>query len=225
MEPGKLLVTTGSPTSTSVKTETFDVATSTTCKSMPAYPLPIAEATGAFVNSRVVICGGYHPVTSQCYSLGQNENEWKPSGNLITPRYSAASAVINDKLIIFGGYNAGNLQSTEEIDVAAGTASQGPSMPLAMVYHCAVKLNTSTVLIIGGYGSSYLRSTYFYSFKEKTFKAGPDLKATRSRHECALLDTGTASYVVVTGGYGDSGYLDSTEYMDCNEPTIWKTGL
>ena len=140
---------TGYPQSTSVKTESFDVVTLTTCQSLPAYPLAIGVATGAFVNSRVVICGGASfSATSQCYSIGKNETEWKLVGNMITPRYAAASVEIDNKLVIFGGKDATGsnyLQSTEEFDVETRTSKAGPNMPLGIYHHCAVKLNETTV--------------------------------------------------------------------------------
>ena len=226
----QLLVITGYPQSTSVKTESFDVVTLTTCQSLPAYPLAIGVATGAFVNSRVVICGGASfSATSQCYSIGKNETEWKLVGNMITPRYAAASVEINNKLVIFGGYDISTIfQSTEEIDVETGTATAGPNMPLAIWGHCAVKLNTTTVLIIGGRPdeSGYLRSSYFYNAVLKTFEPGPLLNDKRAYHACSILNTGTEIFVVVAGGWnGAAGRLDSTEYMDVNQPTMWKTGL
>ena len=223
---GKILVTTGWPSSTSVKTESSDLVASATCQSIPAYPLSVGGATGAFVNSRVVICGGT-PYTNQCYSLGQNENAWTPSANLTTPRGGAASVEMNNKLVIFGGYTGDTyirLQSTEEIDVGTGTATTGPSMPLAIGWHCAVKLNATTALIVGGYGTNWLKSSYFYNSDEESFTAGPLLKHARGSLACSVLNTGTESYVVVAGGY-NGAFLDSTEYMDLNDPTSWKTGL
>ena len=230
-------MTTGEPRTTSVKTESFsfDVGASTTCQSMPAYPSTIGYATGAFVSSRVVICGGYPP-TPKCYTLAQHDTQWKLNGNLITPRWGAASVEINNKLVVFGGFNSGAyLDSTEEFDVVTGTATTGPSMPLAMRFHCAVKLNTTTVLIIGGMvewnGSSRKRSTYFYNVDAKSFTPGPLLMEGRSEHACSILDTGAERLVVVTGGRVDGNeesswnLLDSTEVMDLKQPTIWKTGL
>ena len=191
---------------------------------MPAYPMQVGFATGAFVNSRVVICGGLYPFTSQCYSLGQNETAWKPSGNLTTPRWGAASVEMDNKLVIFGGYLYDHLNATEEIDAETGTVSTGPTMPLGIAWHCAVKLNSTTALIIGGDdGSSYLRSSYFYDVKAKTFTSGPLLMEGRRYHGCSILNTGTDSFVVVAGGYNGT-YMDSTEVMDLNEPTMWKTG-
>ena len=157
-------MTTGSPTSSADKTEAFDVVASTTCQSLPAYPLSTDSATGAFVNTKAVICGGY-PAITNCYTLSKSENTWKLSGNLITGRESAASVEINNKLVVFGGYNYGvYLESTEEFDADSGTATAGPNMPLPIGFHCAVKVNDTTVLIIGGYdGSSRLSSSYFYN--------------------------------------------------------------
>ena len=215
----------------SFKTESFDLAASTTCQSLPDYPLDVDSATGAFVSSRVVICGGFEfSTTSQCYSLGQNETEWKPSGNMTALRHGAASVEINNKLVIFGGYYNGHLQSTEEFNEETGTATAGPNMPLAVREHCAVKLNSTTALIIGGSGyeiagtqRGYLRSTYFYDANMKSFTPGPLLNDGREKHACSILNTGTESYVVITGG-SNRAHLDSTEFMDVNEPTIWKTG-
>ena len=164
--------------------------------------------------------------TSNCYTLGRTENTWKPSGNLITPRMGAASVEINNKLVIFGGYNAGYLQSTEEFDVETGTSKAGTNMLLAIGFHCAVKLNATTVLIIGGDGGSgYLSSSCFYNAELKTFTPGPSLTEARKYHGCAILTTGTERLVIVTGGSGAAGNLDSTEVMDLDQPTMWKTGL
>ena len=221
------MVTTGQPKSTSVKTESFDAIAQTTCQSVPDYPLQVDEATGAFVNSKFVICGG-RPTTSNCYTLSRNETAWKPSGNLVTPREAAASVEINNKLVIFGGYNAGYLQSTEKFDGDNGISKAGTNMPWAIGYHCAVKVNETTALIIGGYGSSILRSTYFYNANLKIFIPGPLLNVGRSGHGCSILNTGTERFVIVSGGYTTlGGYrrLDSTEVMDLKQPTMWKAGL
>ena len=218
-------MTTGSPTSTAVKTEAFDVVASTTCQSLPAYPFATEIATGAFVNSKLVICGGTFDTIGRCYSLSQNEAAWKSSGNLIAPRKGAASAAVNNTLVIFGGYYTTLIQSTEEIDVETGTATAGPNMPLAVKFHCAVTLNTTTVLIIGGFdGSSYFGSTYFYNVNVKSFTSGPSLTVARGYHGCSILTTGTERFVVVTGGF-NGVKLDSTEVMDLNQPTMWQTGL
>lgn len=223
-------MTAGWQVSTVGITESFDVVDRTACLSMPAYPFGVAEATGAFVNSRIVVCGGYldlmSTTTDQCYSLGPNETTWKPSGNLLTPRQAAASIVMNDKLLIFGGYNtAGYLQSTEEMD-ETGKATLGPSMPLTIKHHCAVKINHNTAVIIGGADeSSSIKLTYFYNFDSKTFESGPDLMVARERHACGMLSSNGKSFVVVTGGKNGGVILGSTEYMALDDLTTWHQGL
>ena len=220
---GRLFVATGYTVDFSyvVGTESFDVLALTTCQSLPDYPLSVAEATGAFVNNKVVICGGDGGGT-KCYTLGKDENTWTLIGNMNTARVGAVSVEINNKLVIFGGQRFAS--STEEFDVVAGTSTTGSDMPLAIIWSCAVKLDSSTVMIIGGNSGGFLKSTYFYNHNEKTFKAGPDFIVQRRNHACAILQTKIGSYVVVTGGW-NGDYLDSTEFLDLNEPTVWKAGL
>ena len=126
-------MTTGTPTSASVKTESFDLlVASTTCQSLPAYPLSVDSATGAFVNTKIVICGGDgggSPTTSNCYTLSRNETAWKLSGNLITPRLGAASVEINSKLVIFGGYKKNTFNPLKSLMGTMELAQQAPTCP------------------------------------------------------------------------------------------------
>ena len=210
--------------STAVMTESFDVVASTTCQSLPDYPLEGLGATGAFVNNKVVICGGTGG--TNCYTLGRNEKTWTLIGNMIAYRAAAAAVAFNNKLVIFGGYDPDNnrLLSTEEIDVDTGTATAGPDMPFINGFHCAVKLDAKTALIIGGVTDDRT-STYFYDANAKTFTSGPSLMQGRGEHACAILDTGTERYVVASGGWLN-GWFDSTEILDLNQPTLtWMTGL
>ena len=87
-------------------TEAFDLDTSKTCESMPAFPMLTSNAMGTFVDGKLVICGlcascGY---ITQCYSIGPNDTTWQLIGNMNIPIYSAAAVEINDKLLIMGGH-------------------------------------------------------------------------------------------------------------------------
>ena len=71
------------------------------------------------------ICGGiggrkYH---KSCYSL-KEDGEWKFESNLTTPRAYAANGdvIINNRLLIVGGYNRTSILSTIEV-VAPDTQS------------------------------------------------------------------------------------------------------
>lgn len=59
--------------------------------------------------------------------------------------------------------------------------------------------------------------------------AGPDLMIARYYHACSMMTYNDGRYVVVTGGKCCSvafcGSLDTTEYLDLDDPTAWKTGL
>ena len=184
--------------------------------------MPVTHATFAFVNGKLVICGGY-PSKTECYSIGPKDTAWQPAGTMTIKRNEAPSEEINDKMLIFGGWG---VHTIEEMDVQAATSTLGPSMPLARYSPCASKINSTTVLIIGGLNSidnNIQQSTTYYDTVNKIFKPGPDLMVGRYRHDCGWITNSNGSYVVVAGG-NNGTVLDSTEYLDLDEPTIWKTG-
>ena len=220
---GKLVVVTGIPSNLANKTEAFDLTTSKRCPDLPPYPLAIYFASGAFINNRLVICGGTYPITGQCYSLGPKETAWQEAGTLKTPRYVAASTELNGKMITMGGNSNGALQSTEIMDAETKLSTYGPNLPTTLFGFCMVKVNASRVLLIGGYvDNKSVRTVLWYS-NDQSFKPRPDLTTERRLHACGLLTSEEGTYVVVAGG--DNGTtLDSIEYLDLQQPTEWKTG-
>ena len=244
MVSDKLIVTTGnyaSSTPMANETESFDLDASKTCGStLPAYPKlkKVTGATGAFVSGKLVICGGWlggTAVSNQCHSIGPNGAAWQPAGNMTKPRANAASVEINEKLLIFGGYeypNAGEyplygyLDSIEELDLEAETSTLVPaSMPSPVEMHCAVKINSTTVLIIGGAMGSPVATTNYYNIEDRIFMAGPNLTEIRYAHGCSMMTNSNGSYVVVAGGRQLGDVYDSTVYLDLKEPASWRTGL
>ena len=153
---------TGEPLDTSVKTEAFDLDDSKTCQSLPNYPISVAWASGAFVNSRLLICGGAFLTTNHqklCYSIGPNEIEWTLSGELAVATSGAASLEINDTLLIMGGVSGYSQTRTAIFDAKTGTSTEGPNMEYLFYHSCAVKINSTTVLITGGY-TQEIRTRY-----------------------------------------------------------------
>jgi len=61
---GKVLIATGSPYETSVKTEVIDLADeSTTCEALQDFPIQVTGASGGLLNdSQPLICGGWNEV-------------------------------------------------------------------------------------------------------------------------------------------------------------------
>ena len=151
---GKVLVATGFPRDTSVKTEVIDLADeSTTCEALADYPIQVHAASGALLKDSIpLICGGYnYSYISQCHIAGGTTSE--PVVKLIAPRSSLAAVAINShQLWVTGGYDVFNdfLASTEIVDIMANppTIVPGPELPVLLERHCIVQLNQSTVLFM-----------------------------------------------------------------------------
>ena len=77
-------------------------------------------------------------------------------------------------LMITGGYNGGNLASSELIS-ADGTVETGPDLPVGRYGHWMVTLHDGRVMIIGaGDPSSLRQNVLIYDSSTNTFTAGPD---------------------------------------------------
>ena len=87
------------------------------------------------------------------------------------------------------------------------------------------KINDTFSLLSGGETNTdyYSAKTWYYNHDTEAFTSGPDLLEGRYAHGSALnVDKVTkAKIVVVTGGIGGNGYLDSTEMLINGQ---WQTG-
>ena len=182
------------------------------------FPYPISTGNsdsvgGLLENSFPIICGGYSDSFSkdECFILGYDTVQAKMS----IERSFAASLVVNNSLWILGGQSEGiRINSTEFITLDSDPV-KGPDMPEALIYHCVLKVNDTTVFLSGGYTTS--RKTYFYNMGDAVWSEGPDMKIPRYGHGCGLVKDRTTStlFIVVAGGY-NSGYLDTTELLPLN---------
>ena len=84
----KLLVATGDPTWTCIKTEVIDLMDdNSVCESLPDFPIEMASGFGGLLQGNMpVFCGGFNPniegyAVTDCYTLdknGVNSNEIYP---------------------------------------------------------------------------------------------------------------------------------------------------
>ncbi len=141
----------------------------------------------------------------------------KQLSTLKTGRYGATTVVIpskarkgkEDELWIMGGakkINTPGQKSTEYVLPFTYTASRtGPDLPEALGFHCATKLNTTTILVTRGWAPQYqTKRTYFFHLPTEKWTKGPDLKLERSVHACGhTVLTGLNSprqVAIVAGG-------------------------
>ena len=199
-----------------------------TGKRCPNYPLKVYDATGGLIGSSPLICGGEYPTTDACYIIGQQETV---AVTMTTPRNSAASIVFNGRLFIAGGLGgSGRLKSTEWISLEEGATPAG-ALPISLYGHSMELIKTTTtklILIIGGISSGVSAKTFYGNPLDSpiNWTEGPVLKQARGGHASAIMNEGTSTSVIVSGGLG-SGSLNSVEILSIRgspEDWRWKEG-
>ena len=200
------------------------------CNKWPNFQIGVSGVTGGLIGDTVVICGGYN--ISECYSLTSKK------ATLVTHmsvgRLYTASIVLNDNTLWVtggrspGGYNTGDLASTEYVTLT-GTII-GPDLPMALAHHAMVAINSTCSMVIGGYGEEveHSASTFYYDRIESEWITGPILIQGRNRHAAGIVtdEVTDEDIIVVTGGsYSPDSWfdLDSTEILQDGEWVQGKT--
>jgi len=226
----KVLVTTGFE-SVAQNTEIIDVDdTSFYCK-VSQFPTDVWGATGGLVGDTPLICGGSFysdewQYQKSCYSL-KEDGDWKFESNLNTARYAAANGevIINNKLVIAGGYNGGNLATIEVVAPNSRSETLPIRLPVTMLGSCIVPWDTNTFLIIGGYlgGLSSRNQTYYINMANNTYTTGPNLLTARWMYACHTMQVNGEDFIIVAGGNGAD---KSTEYLQkANYESGWKKSI
>ena len=82
-------------------------------------------------------------------------------------------------------------------------------------------------IVTGGIqdGDYYSANTWYVDLTTTKVTPGPTMKTGRNRHGCSVLQHGTKSYGIISGGY-DGSRLDSTEIIDFDqESPSWTEGM
>ena len=136
-------------------------------------------------------------------------------------RALAASLITTEKnLWVTGGldYDTNTPFSSTEHILKNGESVKGPELPLALVGHAVIAINSTFSMFTGGetpVGGS-INYTYYYDHYNQVWFDGPELKNARYLHGAGLVtDLITKErLVVVTGGSSDRDYhLQSTEIL------------
>jgi hypothetical protein len=138
--------------------EVSNLASSTsTCKNPPNFPAKVFLAIGELgFKGNPIICGGWQnsSFSNKCYSL--EINEWVSSASMNSVRVSAAAAQLQDgKLLVTGGDDGSAFLNSAEMLTEKGWESNIPSLPVTIVHHCMVTVNSTTVMAISGYQNDY----------------------------------------------------------------------
>ncbi len=148
-----------------------NVGRNITCQNWGTDPLQgLRWSTGGIVldhdsgKPTPVVCGGRWDKNkteeNKCYAI-------RPSGvevvaEMKTPRYGAASIVVNGSLLVTGG---SSLNTTEMISISVPSIPGPPLKPSLFFGHCFVKLNQSHAVAIAEFGGD----VYLYDIANQTW--------------------------------------------------------
>jgi hypothetical protein len=221
------LVTTGTPGSTSVKSEVIDLEdASNICQNLEDYPIGVWVAVGGLLNQGdPLICGGGYPGTNVCYVVNQ---PGQSSGMLEERGYSASLTLNSSHLWVTGGYNGNGWLNTSEFVSIGQPSVKGPDLPYAVYLHCLVRVNSSTALLCGGRNNGgYLNECHYMDLEDHSWSQGPSMMTKRRDHSCGIFKSAAhqgRNVVIAAGGYiYEDDYLDSVEFLDPTTNT-WNEG-
>ena len=231
-----ILVTTGFPLATSVKSEIIDIKNpESSCNDFPAFPIQNQNAIGTVLENAPVICGGDGGKQS-CYTLGSDG----PGEILEMERISSASVMFANQLGIFGGSPLSSTtnasSNTYEVCQTSTLECSLNDLPFSIKEHCMVTVNDKPVIIGGKTGDSDSKS----EVSNKVFLLDPqgglgELPAKlidgRSSMGCAVIDTigfdnKDTKAVVVVGGIGEDGKnVKDVEMMIQGQPFFFRGNI
>lgn len=200
------------------------------CSKTYHFPTRLYDAVGGQIGDTFFICGGYTgSYSNACYEL-QDNGVWKydSTASLNERRRHAAtgSVIMNNSLVLAGGYDGSRLSSIEL--VSPNTRSRTLPNPIRLPYSthgsCIVAWDTHTFMIIGGYTGSYTSSTYFFNIVNNTRVTGPSLQRGRYYTACHTMVVNGESYIIVVGGYGNSPERSTEVLSKSAFKNGWKYG-
>ena len=204
------------------------VSAAKTCKNLPNFPSTIHSAVGGLgFQETPTICGGEQDdqLSNMCYSF--KNSEWVSSESMNSVRVSAAAAQFqNSKILVTGGDNVSDTINSVEMLTEEGWENIIPLLPVTIVNHCIVIVNSTTVMVIGGFqNNQFSGNSFYFTFGEDSWKEGPELKNKRTYHSCGRIRSNEMSQemsIIVVGG-SDGSYLSSVEILD-EDSNEWQTG-
>ena len=157
---------------------------------------------------------------------------------MIEKRSHAANVALDQSTLwIVGGWNGsivnnaidinGIHSSTEFIKLGQPSVQQGPDLPFTISHHSMIQYDEKSIYIIGGMQNGRRTNKTWIVDPTNEFRIteGPSLKKGRAGHVCAKMTINGRTILVVAGGSGNGGYLDSVEILDPSENNVWTQGM
>ncbi|TRY80075.1 hypothetical protein TCAL_09323 [Tigriopus californicus] len=153
---------------------------------------------------------------STCWMLTVGPNTWKKVGGFQNRRDRAASAAVDDTMVVLGGRDVDGLDiiGFEIFDLKSNSWVSKPEWNMAQGRYsfCAVPYNQTALLVIGGYTKDgAISSVELLDTKSGRWEILEDLPRARYGHSCLLMEWAGREGVLVSGGAltgNDVDFLD-----------------
>eukprot|EP00095_Tigriopus_kingsejongensis_P008030 maker-scaffold630_size122347-snap-gene-0.14 protein:Tk08030 transcript:maker-scaffold630_size122347-snap-gene-0.14-mRNA-1 annotation:"ig domain-containing protein" len=176
--------------------------------SLPGAPTGSIEGWNAeYVNGDIWLCGGSDlNFRADCYSIPAGGGSWSKQSSLFKAREYAASFVMNDQMVIMGGYNdrAGWLDEVERYDPTNRTweVLKDWTLPRKLFNFCAQPMDDTHVIIVGGneYGEDYRDLVDILDTTTGIWETAEPLPFGRASHDCINYELNGDKGLLVSGG-------------------------
>ena len=195
------------------------------CAFADDFPQKVSYAVGFWTAQGPTVCGGLGG-EDKCFLY--EKYQWKTWTNMETERrYASALQINSSHTLIIGGKdeNEKRLQTTELI--SSSGSKEGNTFPVTISAHCSFHINATHGMVTAGVQNGKNSSaTWYVNMTSTTFVRGPPMTTRRVAHGCSIVQLGSKSYGVVSGGYYDRKLLDSTEMINLDqESPTWIDGM
>ena len=151
-------------------------------------------------------------VIESCHTY--DNKAWESFPSMIVSRYYAKaspSPYPNEEhsFLVTGGGDGQGLFNSGEILTDEGWQPWAVTLPVIIVAHCVVLINSTTLFMIGGRQDDVILSprAHFFNSESEQWTEGPSLKVGRVYHSCGILRNGGEYRIVVAGGMINVGSI------------------
>ena len=172
------------------------------------------SAFGGLLKNKPLVGGGYNSL------LGGHLQDCKihchPDNSvfiMLDKRFFSSCVVIDQtKLYITGGLGK---KSTEILSLDQSPV-KGPELPFMIYGHSMIQVDPKKIYLIGGTQNSVTCNKTWIIDPMNNFdiRSGPTLNEAREGHSSNKMKINSKIYLVVVGGRGNHGILDSVELLD-----------
>ena len=186
-------------------------------KQLPKLPQEICGSSMVVHNGTIILCGGWGN-TNKCLKLHQGT--WKKHSRFNKKRALHSVVTTPTATFVFGGGFSNSKTYYEYLPKNSTKWLMGKTeIPGGFVAGCAIAVKfDQEIWLIGGWTTE--KRILCFNVESHTFQVLPfQLNVGRDGHRCALIPN-TTDKVMITGGYGNTGQLDSVEILDTVDGSV-----